>query len=56
LYLEIIGPDGRKFDKEGASTIKIDVTDAGVGAWKYTVTAKKVPYENFPFTLTVWQK
>jgi hypothetical protein len=56
LHLTVEGPDGRKFEKEGTSTVQIDVPDAKPGDWKYTITAKKVPFENFPFTFTVGQK
>ena len=56
LRFEVVGPDGKKLDKEGTSTLQIDVPSAGPGAYKYTVTALKVPFENFPFTVTVGQK
>ena len=56
LQMEILGPDGRKLAKSGKSTFQIDVAGAAKGDWEYTVTALKVPYENFPFTLTVGEK
>jgi hypothetical protein len=56
LQLQVEGPDGRKFEKEGTSTVQIDVPDAKVGDWLYTITAKRVPFANFPFTFTVGQK
>lgn len=56
LKLTVIGPDGSKHEQRGSSTITIDVPDAEVGDWKYTVTALKLPNENFPFTVTVGQK
>ncbi len=40
----------------GNSTFTIDVPKATAGQWKYTFTPLKVPYENFPFTLTVGEK
>jgi hypothetical protein len=56
LMLSVVGPDGKAHEKEGNSTFTVEVKDAPVGAWKYTVTAVKVPYENFPFTLTVGEE
>jgi hypothetical protein len=56
LKLTIVGPDGKRLEKEGVETITIDVRDAAVGDWTYTVTAIKIPNENFPFTVTVGQK
>ena len=51
--LVVTGPSGQKAEKEGASTFTIDVPGAPVGDWSYTITALKLPYANFPFTLTV---
>jgi hypothetical protein len=56
LKLTVIGPDGSPHEEQGSSTITIDVPDAQAGDWKYTVTALKLPNENFPFTVTVGQK
>ena len=56
LHLRVVGPDGKVIEKEGKSTFTIDITDAIIGNWDYTVTAREVPYKNFPFTLSVWQK
>lgn len=56
LHLKVVGPGGQQFEKEGAATLQIEVPNAEVGDWTYTVTAKNVPFENFPFKLTVWQK
>lgn len=56
LRLTVIGPDGKKLEKTGTSTITIEVPDAAAGDWRYTVTALKLPNENFPFTVTVGQK
>ncbi len=53
LRLSVRGPDGRTYEQEGAFTFTVDVPDATAGDWSYTVTAQKVPYPNFPFTLTV---
>jgi len=56
LKLEVVGPKGRKLQKQGTSSFTIEVKNAAVGNWKYTVTAIKVPYENFPFNLSVGAK
>ena len=53
LALAIRGPNGETYQQEGVSTFAIDVPDAGAGEWTYTVTARQVPYPNFPFSLTV---
>lgn len=56
LKLTVVGPDGKPHVQQGTSTITIDLADAPAGDWKYTVTAVKLPNENFPFTVTVGQK
>jgi hypothetical protein len=56
LRLNVVGPDGKTAEKEGTSTIVIDIPAAAVGDWNYTVTAISLPNENFPFTVTVGQK
>lgn len=56
LELTVTGPDGNKVQKQGSSTITIDVPAAAVGAWTYAIKAVKIPSENFPFTITVGRK
>lgn len=56
LRMSVTGPDGRQQQRTGTSTFTIDVPDAAAGQWKYTVTPLKVPYQNFPFTLTIGEK
>jgi len=56
LTLTVTSPGGRVHEKTGRSTLTIDIPRAEKGQWKYTATAVRVPYENFPFTLTVGQK
>jgi hypothetical protein len=56
LRLAVVGPDGTRLEKSGTSTLTLDVPQAAVGTWRYTVTPLKVPYQNFPFTVTVGQK
>jgi hypothetical protein len=55
LQLVIKSPDGRSYTWKGSATATLEVPDAMIGEWTYTVTALNVP-ENFPFTVTVSQK
>lgn len=56
LKLKVTGPNGEQFEKEGTSTLTVDVPSAAVGAWKYAVRAIRVPYTNFPMRMTVAEK
>ena len=56
LKIEITAPNGEQVEKTGTSGFTVDGPDAQPGEWKYTVTAEKVPHENFPFTVTVGEK
>ena len=56
LQMTVTAPDGQQFEKHGTSTLVIDVPGAAAGTWSYRVTPVKVPYANFPFTLTVGEK
>ncbi|HVW02587.1 MAG TPA: hypothetical protein VHB77_19680, partial [Planctomycetaceae bacterium] len=56
LRLKVLGPKGEKFEQEGTSSFTIDVPDATPGDWQYTVTALNVPFENFPFNLSIAEK
>lgn len=53
LHLQVRGPAGQTYEKRGDSTFAIEVPNAPAGKWAYTVTAHKIPYANFPFSLTV---
>ncbi|MGO9920253.1 MAG: hypothetical protein ACLQIB_36880 [Isosphaeraceae bacterium] len=53
LQLSVRSPEGRSYEQEGGSTFTIDVDNAEPGDWTYKVTAEKIPYPNFPFTLTI---
>ncbi len=53
LQLNVRSPEGRTYEQEGASTFTIDVDNAELGNWTYKVTAVKIPYPNYPFTLTI---
>jgi len=56
LRLAVAGPGGLQAEKTGTETFTIDVDDAPAGTWQYTITPVKIPYENFPFTLTIGEK
>jgi hypothetical protein len=56
LRLKVVGPDGKVLEKEGTSTFTLTIDKPQVGDWTYSVTALQVPYENFPFTLTVGEE
>ncbi len=56
LRIEVVGPDGQKHVREGVETIQLDIPSAPAGDFRYTVTALQVPFENFPFTVTVGRK
>jgi hypothetical protein len=55
LRLSVVAPDGARREESGTSTFTIEMPGCP-GQWKYTVTPLKVPYKNFPFTLTVGEK
>lgn len=54
--LTVVSPDGHTLTRDENSTVAIDVADGPAGQWTYTVTTLAVPYENFPFTVTVGTK
>ncbi len=56
LRLDVHGPAGKSLSKSGTSDLAIEVPDAPAGEWSYTVTAEQVPYENYPFSLTIGSK
>ncbi len=56
LKLVVTDPAGKNYEKTGTSTVVIEISQAKKGKWKYSATAISVPYENFPFTLTVGEK
>lgn len=56
LRLSVVGPGGDKMQKTGKKTFTISIDDAAVGTWHYEVSPIKIPYENFPFTLTIGEK
>jgi hypothetical protein len=56
LAMHIRSPQGKDYTWEGESTVVLEVPNASAGEWTYTVTAKQLPYENFPFNVTVGEK
>lgn len=57
LQLEVADPAGRTVaSKTGTRTLTVAVPRASAGQWRYTVTALDVPYENFPYTLTIGER
>jgi hypothetical protein len=53
LRLTLVAPGGQKYSKEVDGTIVVQATGAPMGEWSYTVEMIKVPYENFPFSVSV---
>jgi hypothetical protein len=53
MRLRVKAPDGRFAEGERATSFTIEVPDAPVGEWEYTVTAVGLSNPNFPFTVTV---
>jgi hypothetical protein len=56
LRLTVTDPDGKRRQQDGDATITIDIPAASAGDWSYTVTALKVPSDNFPFVVTIGEK
>jgi hypothetical protein len=56
LRLAVVGPDGSSREQSGDKTFAIEIPDAAVGAWRYTITPEHVPFANCPFTLTIGEK
>lgn len=56
IRLTVISPEGDKIERTATKTLTIAVDDAAEGTWQYTIAPIKIPYEHFPFTLTIGQK
>ncbi|MBM4071995.1 MAG: hypothetical protein FJ271_24180 [Planctomycetes bacterium] len=52
LKLSVTAPDGKTTVEEADQTFYIEQPNTR-GTWQYTVTAIRVPYQDFPFTLTI---
>lgn len=53
VKLVIAGPGGIKFEKTARDAFIVEVRNASVGDWTFTLTSDKSPYPNFPLTLVV---
>jgi hypothetical protein len=56
MRFTIGSPDGKQFTWEGTSSVILEVPSAVAGTWTYTITDLELPYEYFPFTVTVGEK
>ncbi|MGE3819050.1 MAG: hypothetical protein AB7I30_06405, partial [Isosphaeraceae bacterium] len=56
LKLTLIAPTGQTFEKETDVPLIVEAEDAPAGEWNYTITALKVPFENFPYSLSVGER
>lgn len=56
LRFRIVSPDGKQFTTDLESTAIVEVPGAIPGEWTYSVTDLALPYDNFPFTVTVGEK
>lgn len=56
LHLQVTAPNGQTWQQTGASSFDLTIAQAAAGTWRYTVTAQRLPFGNFPFTLTVAEK
>jgi hypothetical protein len=48
--------DGKQYEESGTKSFTLDIPHAAPGQWKYTITPVKIPYLNFPLTLTIDEK
>ncbi len=53
LRLTLVAPGGQEYEKETDETFVVEATGAPAGGWLYTVTAIKVPYENFAYSVSI---
>src|SRR5262249_43463411 len=53
LEFSILSPDGKSFSCERDSTVMLEVPEAKAGDWRYTVKQVRLPYENFPYKVSV---
>jgi hypothetical protein len=53
LRLEVKGPDGKVARHEDAEPFTIEIPNAQIGDWEYTVTALNLSDPNFPFSVSV---
>jgi hypothetical protein len=53
LQLTLVAPGGQEYKKETDETILVEATGAAPGEWLYTVTAVKVPYKNYAYSVSI---
>jgi hypothetical protein len=53
LRLTLIAPGGAKFEEDTGQTMVVEARGAPAGEWLYTVTAVKVPYQNFAYSVSI---
>ena len=53
IKLTLVAPTGQVYEKEAHGTLIVEAVGAPAGQWQYTVTALRVPHENFPFSVSV---
>ncbi len=56
LRFRVVSPDKKQFTADLESTAIIEVPGAMPGEWTYSITDLQLPYDNFPFTVTVGEK
>ena len=56
LRLTVTGPDAILREQSGTKTFRIDIPDGQPGTWRYSITPVRVPFQNFPFVLTIGEK
>jgi hypothetical protein len=53
LKLTITTPEKKTIERQGTSSFAVELPSAGPAEWRYTVTAVRRPFDEFPFTVTV---
>jgi hypothetical protein len=53
LRLTLVAPGGTKFEEDTEETMLVEARGAPPGEWLYTVTAVKVPYQNFAYSVSI---
>jgi hypothetical protein len=56
LLFNIKSPDGKEFTQECAGSTIFEVPNAAAGTWTYTAKSVRLPYANFPFTMSAAEK
>ena len=53
LRLTLVAPGGQEYKQDTDETLVVQATGAPAGEWLYTVTAVKVPYPNFAYSVSI---